>query len=326
MNHPKKITLVFSVYNENESLDLLYQEILQLLKEANDEFELIFVDDGSTDSSYQTIHKFVNDIEAKGHSVKLIRFSRNFGHEAAMIAGIDHASGEAVICMDSDLQHPVNMIPSMVQKFKEGFDVITMTRNVNYGITPWYKFLSKSFYRIFNLLSMEKISYNSSDFFLVSDRVASILRTEYREKTRFLRSIIQILGFNHTSLEFEAGKRKAGKTKYSPVKLMILTTEALTSFSKAPLHLGIWFGFIFGFFSILLGIYTLWVFFFGDTPPSGYTTIVLFMTISFSILFFIIGIIGIYIGFLFDEQKGRPIYIVKDIIEKGSVKSESIPE
>ena len=315
MNRPKKISIVFSVFNENESLDLLFQEIQGLFKESEDDYEVIFIDDGSTDSSAKTINTFINENSHGKHSLKLIRFSRNFGHEAAMIAGIDHAKGDAVICMDADLQHPVSMIPAMVGKFRDGFEIVTMTRKINYGNTTWQSFLSKSFYQLFNFLSKEKISDNSSDFFLVSGKVAEILRTEYREKTRFLRSIIQILGFNHTSLEFHAPKRQAGKTKYSPVRLMILSTEALTSFSKAPLYLGIWFGFIFAFLSILLGVYTLGVYFFGETPPSGYTTIVLFVTISFSILFFLIGIIGIYMGYLFEEQKARPIYIVREIIE-----------
>jgi len=326
MNRPKKITIVFSVFNENESLELLFQEILRLFKDAVVEFEVIFVDDGSSDSSAKSIKTFIDNNVVNRHTLKLIRFSRNFGHEAAMIAGIDHAKGDAVICMDADLQHPLSMIPSMIGKFREGFEIVTMARKINYGNTNWQRFLSKNFYRLFNFLSKEKISDNSSDFFLVSGKVAEILRSNYREKTRFLRSIIQTVGFNHTSLEFDAPKRQAGKTKYSPARLLILSSEALTSFSKAPLYLGIWFGFIFAFFSILLGVYTIGVYFFGETPPSGYTTIVLFVTFSFSILFFIIGIIGIYVGYLFEEQKARPIYIVKEIFDSGSSTANHIAE
>ena len=133
MNRPKKITIVFSVFNENESLDLLFQEILRLFKESENEFEVIFVDDGSSDSSAKTINTFIIGNLAEKHTLKLIRFSRNFGHEAAMIAGIDHAKGDAVICMDADLQHPLSMIPSMIGKFRDGFEIVTMARKINYG-------------------------------------------------------------------------------------------------------------------------------------------------------------------------------------------------
>jgi dolichol-phosphate mannosyltransferase len=230
-----------------------------------------------------------------------------------MIAGIDHATGDAVICMDSDLQHPPDLIPVMFETYLQGYDIINMVRSKNEGTRGVHSLLSAGFYRFLNKISHQKFAENASDFFLISRPVANILRDNYRERNRFLRGLIQTIGFRGTTLEFTAPARLAGESKYSFFKLVALTAHAVTSFSKAPLFLGIWFGFFFAFISFALGLYTILVYLFGTTPPSGYTTIVLFLSFSFTILFFMIGIIGIYVGYLFDEQKRRPIYIAAEI-------------
>jgi polyisoprenyl-phosphate glycosyltransferase len=224
------------------------------------EFELIFVDDGSTDKSADLVRKFAGSILSEKFKVRLIRFSRNFGHEAAMIAGIDHAAGDAVICMDADLQHPVGKIPEMISRFDEGYDIVTMIRLHNKGNSLAGNSFSSLFYWLFNALSKQKLQPRSSDFFLISSGVASILRSHYRERNRFLRGIIQTIGFRIATLSYDAPGRKAGKTSYSFLKLSSLTVRAITSFSQAPLRLGIWFGFLFSLLAIILGIYSLWVF------------------------------------------------------------------
>lgn len=312
MDHPIKISVIFSIFNESESLKLLIPDIKKLVAKEEYFFELIFVDDGSTDGSALIVRDFKNSFDQPRCRILLIRLSRNFGHEAAMIAGIDHSSGDAVICMDADLQHPVELIPEMILEFERGNQIINMIRRTNKGISGWSTFLSKSFYSIINCLSVNRLKENASDFFLISKKIAGILKHDFRERNRFLRGIIQVIGFKQTTIEFDAPPRLTGTTKYSFTKLMALTGRAVTSFSKSPLFLGIWFGFLFAAVSVLLGIYTLCVYLFGTTPPSGYTTIVLFLSIGFSILFFLIGIIGIYIGYLFDEQKERPIYLVAE--------------
>jgi len=314
MNNPVKISVVFSVYNESESLPALFSEMLKLEKTFGKPIEWIFVDDGSADNSAEIIRSFCRNYKSNQNEAKLIRFSRNFGHEAAMIAGIDHATGDAVICLDADLQHPVSLIPLMVETFESGYDIINMVRSKNEGTGGLQSWLSAAFYRFMNRISQYKLAENASDFFLISKPVAGVLRNNYRERNRFLRGLIQTIGFRSTTLEFIAPARIAGQTKYSLIKLLGLTAHAITSFSKAPLFLGIWFGFVFAVISLILGLYTIWVYLFGETPPSGYTTIVLFMSFSFMILFFLIGIIGVYVGYLFDEQKKRPIYIVEEIV------------
>lgn len=312
MDNPVKISVVLSVYNEEETLPLLFREIEARVQEFPFLSEWIFVDDGSHDGSAELIREFCRHFTSSGSGAYLIRFSRNFGHEAAMIAGIDHASGDAVICMDADLQHPLTLIPRMAETFSNGYEIISMVRSKNEGTRGIARMLSASFYPFLSKLSGQKLAGNASDFFLVSGKVATLLRSGYRERNRFLRGLIQTIGFRHTTLEYVAPARKAGNTKYSLRKLVTLTFQAVTSFSKAPLFLGIWFGFLFALISLILGLYTLIVYFFGETPPSGYTTIVLFMSLSFTILFFLIGIIGIYVGYLFEEQKGRPIYLIEE--------------
>jgi glycosyltransferase involved in cell wall biosynthesis len=312
MDPLKKISIVFSVFNEKEILDTLFARVSQSVSSLPYRFELVFVDDGSMDGSDNVIRRIQQEPQTN-LDVTLISLSRNFGHEAAMISGIDHASGEAIICMDADLQHPPEVILEMLSCFESGMDVVTMIRTKIKGTKRPSGFLSILFYRLINKISPFRLQENASDFFLISKKVASILRKDFRERNRFLRGIIQIVGFRSASVTYTAPSRFTGKSKYSFLKLSALTLTAITSFSKTPLFLGLWFGFIFSLASIILGIYTLWTYFFGVTPPSGYTTIILFLSICFAILFFLVGIIGIYVGYLFEEQKNRPIYIVSKL-------------
>lgn len=295
-----KLSVVISVFNEELILRDFYNEILKVLENSHPEYELVFVNDGSTDLSGEIINSFV--LNSK---VKALHFSRNFGHEAAMIAGIDFASGDAIICMDSDLQHPPRLIPQMLNVFLQSdVEIINMVSKESNN-----KQTSKFFYKTLNLISQYHLEVNASDFFMISARVADILRKEYRERVRFLRGFIQIIGFKKTTIEFEIENRKAGKSKYSLHKLISLSITAFATLSKLPLKIGIFMGLLSGLFSLFVAVYSI-VMKFIDQPVSGYTTIIVFLGAMFSIQFFILGIIGEYIGFLFDEQKKRPIYII----------------
>jgi len=297
-----KLSVIISVFNEEQALKPFYNNILSVLTNNQyEDYELLFVNDGSNDNSQTILETFA----AENERIKIILFSRNFGHEAAMIAGIDNANGDVIICMDSDLQHPPSMIPRMLEHYLSGkSEIITMVRTERQQ-----NFLSKLFYRILNRLSAIRIEANASDFFLISGRIAKILREDYRERARFLRGFIQIVGFKKDKMEYEEQSRTAGKSKYSYRKLISLSDVAIASLSKMVLNIGIYVGFLSGFFGILLAIYSI-VMKIIEQPVSGYTTIVVFMSLMFSIQFFILGIIGKYIGFLFDEQKKRPIYVV----------------
>lgn len=304
------ISIVVSVYNEEEMLRAFFESISKTITDSNIKAEVIFINDGSVDNSLNILLELQSQ---EPNMVRVIDFSRNFGHEAAMIAGIDYAEGDSIVCMDSDLQHPPDEIPSMIKKLEDGFDIVMMIRDKRED-NSWIKNkLSNFFYRFINKLSDQKLEENVSDFFLISAQVADVLRNNFRERNRFLRGFVQIVGFKKATLNYIAPKRLAGESKYSFFKSLKLSANAVIAFSKLPLFLGIYIGGIFALFSIILGLYTLEQFIFGNTPPSGYTTIVLFLSLSFSVLFILIGIIGTYVGYIFDENKARPIYIIKQI-------------
>ncbi|MBR4919404.1 MAG: glycosyltransferase family 2 protein [Bacteroidales bacterium] len=304
-------SIIVSVYNEEAVLSLFHQELTAVMDTMADtaDFEILFVNDGSRDNSRHVLQQLME----QDSRVRVIHFSRNFGHEAAMLAGIDHCKGEAAICMDSDLQHPPTMLPQMLALYQQGKDVVTMTRTER-ADGGWYKHIgSKLFYKLINKMSEAKLQAGASDFFLVSQKVIQVLRNDYRERTRFLRGIIQTVGFEKDSLTYDAPQRAAGSSKYSFWKLMKLSFSAIASFSKTPLKIGIYSGLIFVLLSIILIIYSIimWIV---DTPVSGYTTLIIFLCAFAGIQLFVTGAIGYYIGFIFDEVKQRPHYIIQEFL------------
>ena len=305
----KKISIIVSVYNEEEVLFEFYRETIKVLLLIDNPYEIIFVNDGSTDGSRSTLFKLSRDDE----NVKVIHFSRNFGHEAAMIAGIDYASGDYIVCMDSDLQHPPTLLPEIIRKFDSGFDIINMVRTENKSAGILKNITSAGFYKVINKVSDMKLVSNASDFFGISKRVADILRNNYREKTRFLRGYVQNVGFNTTNIEYEARKRYAGESKYSIRKLFRFSMNTIMTFSNLPLKLGMYAGGMAAFLAIILMIYTV-VSFLRVGTPNGYATIICLICFMFSVLFFIVGIIGEYLGLILAEQKDRPLYIVEEKI------------
>ncbi len=303
----KKISIIVSVYNEEEVLFEFYRETIKVLLLIENPYEIIFVNDGSVDGSRGILFNIVKDDE----NVRVVHFSRNFGHEAAMIAGIDNASGDYLICMDADLQHPPTLLPEMVRKFESGYDIINMVRTVNKSAGIIKNITSSMFYKVINRLSDIHLVINASDFFGISKRVADVLRSNYREKTRFLRGYVQNVGFNTTNIEYEAGKRFAGKSKYSIKKLFRFSMNTIMTFSNLPLKLGIYAGGMAAFLAIIMMIYTI-VSFIRVGTPSGYATTICLICFMFSVLFFIVGIIGEYLGIILSEIKDRPIYIVEE--------------
>lgn len=311
MNVEVGISIVVPAYNEEPGIEKCYKELTKELSQLQLSYEIVFVNDGSTDC---TAH-ILKQIALSDSHVRLIDLSRNFGHEPAMMAGIDYSKGKAVICMDSDLQHPPVKIPEMVSKWHEGFEIVNMVRVDRKDAGFLQKSFSRLFYKIINKMSDAKLAENASDFFLISRQVVDILKNDYRERTRFLRGIIQTIGFKKTTIEYVADSRLDGKSKYSFFKLLRLSFIAVSSFSKLPLQLGVFAGIIFGCISLVLIVYSIvmWIY---NTPVSGYTTLIVFMSAFASIQLFVIGMIGQYIGYIFDEVKHRPIYIVKETVEQ----------
>ncbi|WP_333646112.1 glycosyltransferase family 2 protein [Lacrimispora sp.] len=301
----KTLSVVVSCYNEEMALEQFYKETAGILKKLPWSYELIFVNDGSQDGTMRVLDL----LASRDEKVKVISFSRNFGHEAAMIAGLDYSSGDGIVCMDADLQHPPEYLSQILEKFEAGYDVINMVRTKNES-AGWFKNLASSaFYHLINLLSDVKFEPNASDFFAVSGRAAKVLKESYREKVRFLRGYVQSIGFNRTTIEYEARTRVAGESKYSIKKLITLSLNTIMCFSNLPLKLGIYAGAGAGLLGVLVMIYTIWSWARVGTP-NGYATTIVLICFMFAVLFLIVGVIGNYIAILFAELKDRPIYIV----------------
>lgn len=322
-NLKKKIlSVVVSVYNEEQALEECYTEMKRVLDTLSWDHELIFVNDGSSDGSLEVLKALASEDQ----KVKLISFSRNFGHEAAMIAGLDYSTGDGVVCMDADLQHPPECLPRIIRAFEEGNEVISMVRTRNKSAGLIKNITSSGFYWLINCISDVHFEPNASDFFAVSRSVAEVLKGNYREKVRFLRGYVQNVGFQKTTLEYEAGVRVAGESKYSLKKLFIFSVNTILCFSNMPLKLGIYAGILSGAAGMAVLVYTLFT---RQGAPSGYATIVVLICFMFAMMFLLIGIIGEYIAILFTELKDRPVYIVREtrnIKPPETDDSEAVPE
>ena len=301
----KVLSVVVSVYNEEQALPAFYETTRPILESLPWDYELLFVDDGSRDRSLSILEKMAEE----NSRVKVISFSRNFGHEAAMIAGLDYSTGDGVVCMDADLQHPPECLPRIIRAFEEGNEVISMVRTRNKSAGLIKNITSSGFYWLVNCISDVHFEPNASDFFAVSRSVAEVLKGNYREKVRFLRGYVQNVGFQKTTLEYEAGVRVAGESKYSLKKLFIFSVNTILCFSNMPLKLGIYAGILSGAAGMAVLVYTLFT---RQGAPSGYATIVVLICFMFAMMFLLIGIIGEYIAILFTELKDRPVYIVRE--------------
>lgn len=301
----KLVSIVVSVYNEEQALARFYQETRRVLEDLTWDYEVIFVNDGSTDSSMSVLRS----IASEDPKARIVCFSRNFGHEAAMIAGLDYSRGDCIICMDADLQHPPEYIPKIIQKIEEGYQIINMVRTKNASAGWLKRVTSAGFYKVINMLSDVKFENNASDFFGIDRQAAEVLKKDYREKVRFLRGFVQNIGFKKTTIEFEAGVRVAGESKYNIKKLFAFSMNTIMCFSNMPLRLGIYAGIFSAILGFVMMIYTIYSWLKVGTP-SGYATIVVLLCFMFAVLFLIVGIIGEYIAILFTELKNRPIYIV----------------
>lgn len=312
----KKLSIVVSVYNEELGLQQFYShttEVLQdSLRDLAWDYELIFVNDGSRDGSLDILR----NLAAMDERVTVVNFAANRGHEAAMIAGIDYATGDGIVCMDADLQHPPESLADICRKLDEGYDVISMIRTARQDAGLIKRITSWGFYVVMNKLSGKtKFENNSSDFFGISRRVALVLKQDYRERVRFLRGYVQNVGFKKTTLEFTASARIAGESNYNIRSLIKLSLNAICNFSDAPLKMGIYAGVFSLLAAFILLIYSIVQFFLG-TAPDGYSTIIVVLCVMFGVLFIILGFISEYLAIIFAEVKNRPIYIVDSIITK----------
>lgn len=305
----KLLSLVVSAYNEEAGLETFYQttrEYGEALAVKGWDYEFVFVNDGSRDRTGEIL----DDLATRDAThVRVLHFSRNFGHEAAMTAGLDYATGDGLVFMDADLQHPPKYLADIVDQFDAGYQVISMVRTENKTAGLLKNITSGGFYWLINRMSEVHLEANASDFFAITRPVQKVLMHNYREKVRFLRGYVQNVGFRKTTISYEAAPRVAGSSHYSIRKLFVFAMNTIMCFSNMPLKLGIFAGLFSGFLGMIVLIYTLVT---RDGAPSGYATIVVLLCFMFAVLFIVVGIIGEYIAVLFEELKDRPIYIVED--------------
>jgi dolichol-phosphate mannosyltransferase len=301
------LSIVIPTFNEEGNIEILYSKLIETLTPLElDEFEFIFVDDGSQDRSLEIVKKLSID----DPRVKYISFSRNFGHQPALKAGLDHAQFAGVVSLDADLQHPVELIPEMIEKWKNGAEVVyTKRKDVS---LPWFKrTTSKLFYRIINTLSQIKLEDGVADFRLLDQKVIHALRA-YKESNLFIRGLIPALGFKQESIDYTPHKRFAGETKYSFSKMIRFALTGITSLSAKPLYFSIYFGVFFAMLAFIYGLYAIYIFAFGHEAIPGWTSIIASILLIGGIQLIMIGIIGIYLGKVFAQSKGRPNYIIAE--------------
>lgn len=302
----KKVSIVVPVFNEQENVNVFYQELCKYMDTLDYVYEMIFVDDGSTDDTA----KIIGMLASRDERVKALLLARNFGHQVALTCGMDYAEGDAVITMDGDLQHPPKLLPTLLEKWEEGFEVVQTVRLDTDGVSLFKKTSSRLFYRILNLLSDSRIAEGGSDFRLLDRTVVKTFRA-FKEQTRFIRGIIGNIGYRQTKVAFVAPKRFAGQSKFSLHKMLHFALDGITSYSKVPLRLALYFGLCVGLLSFGLTLEVLYIkLFTNDAVPGWATTAVSILTLG-GIQLIGLGIIGEYVGQIFEEVKKRPLYWVR---------------
>jgi len=304
----KKIDIVVPCYNESENIRPLYEAIKEVFaKELPDyDFNLLLVNDGSHDSSLLVLQQLAKE----DNRVKYLSFSRNFGHQLAIKAGLDHAFAPAVISMDADLQHPPALIPTLIRKWEEGAQVVATLRTYPEEISKKKRKSSQQFYKLLNLLSDIEIKEGSADFRLLDQAVVEVIR-HMRENEPFLRGMVPWVGFTQVYVPYTAQARYAGETKYTIKKMFQLALSGVTSFSVKPLYFAVFLGFFFSLLSVLYVPYVIYSFLNGS-EISGWASLIMTIVFFGGLQLIILGIIGVYIGKIFTQTKERPAYIIQE--------------
>jgi len=311
-----EISIVVPLYNEAEVITILYERLTAVLNHLEMSYELVLVDDGSRDGTPRALSR----LAAADPAVTAVFLSRNFGKEAALTAGLEHALGEAVIVMDADLQDPPELIPDMIRAWRDGADVVCMRRRSRAG-ESWFKRYSASrFYRLLNAISEVEIPPDTGDFRLLSRRAVEALK-QLNERNRYMKGLFAWIGMPTVVIDYDRKPRAAGVSKWDYLALFNLAFQGITSFSTAPLRMAMGVGLLTALFGVL---YTLWIVIkalvLGD-PVQGFPSIVSMMAILGGVQLLSIGLLGEYIGKTYYEAKQRPVYLVRDVVRRGNASS-----
>jgi len=311
MDRGYSYSIVVPVFNEGEVLNEFYRRLTIVMDELKENYEIIFVNDGSTDNSLEIMKKLHSDDER----IKIIDFSRNFGHQMAITAGIDYGSGKAIVTIDADLQDPPEIIPELIKKWKEGYDVVYGVRKKRKGESFFKKATALIFYRLLNRMTDINIPLDAGDFRLMDKKVANNLK-KIREKNRYIRGLTSWIGFKQISVLYEREKRLAGHTKYPFKKMLKFAFDAIFSFTNFPLKIATYFGFLVAGLSFLYLIYVLYIKIFTNITIPGWSSLIVAVLFLGGVELVCIGIIGEYIGRIGEEVKKRPLYVIKEVIDE----------
>ncbi|MCK9207845.1 MAG: glycosyltransferase family 2 protein [Salinivirgaceae bacterium] len=299
-----KISIVIPSFNEEKNIPVLFDEIREVLK--GEDFECIFIDDGSSDETFSII----KGLSAHYAEVKGISFSRNFGHQIALLAGISESLGDITISMDADGQHPASVIPDLIEKYQQGFDIVNTRRLKTEDAGLIKNMTSKGFYTFINKMTDVKIEPASSDFRLMSRKAVDAF-LQFEEKDRFTRGLISWMGFKQAFVEFDAPRRRSGVSKYTFRKMLHFAWDGITSFSSKPLKISLYVGLLSLGMGFLYAVYALIEFILGNTIP-GWTSMMLVILFLGGVQLLSLGIIGQYLSRIFNEAKNRPSYFIQD--------------
>jgi dolichol-phosphate mannosyltransferase len=302
------LSLIIPVYNEEAIIAELDRRVKAFLRELDETWEVVFVDDGSQDGTSAAL----NELAAAEPRYKVISFSRNFGHQIAITAGMDHAEGDAVVIMDADLQDPPEVVTDMIQKWREGYDVVYGQRSIRHGESVFKRATAAVFYRLLRALMPIEIPLDTGDFRLMSRRVVLSMRA-LREQHRFVRAMVSWVGFKQTAVQYERPERFAGETKYPLRKMIRFAIDGITSFSIVPLRVATWLGLLSGFVALVTSAWALYAAITEQTVP-GWATIMIAVALAASAQLIMTGILGEYIGRIYEEVKRRPLYVVADTL------------
>lgn len=282
------------------------------------ESTVIFVVDRSTDGTLDLLRQIANN----DRSVRIIAMAGRFGHQMSLIAGIDYSDSDVLVMLDSDLQHPPELIPQMLRYYEEGYDVVYTVRQDTPDINPIKRLLSRLFYAFINKISKVPIQENAADFRLISKKVVQVFQSQIRERNVFLRGFFGWMGFRSISVPFIVRSRPSGSSKYSFMRMVRFGVDGVVSFSRRPLQAASLVGFVFALFGFLMSIVTVFQYFLSSSFPSGWATLVILISIFSGVQLIFLGIIGEYIASIFDEVKGRPRYIVDELINFDGIYEE----
>ncbi len=300
-----KISIIVPCFNEEGNIKVLYKKIKEVLSNYN--LEHIFVDDNSTDNTLNILKK----LSSENSDIKYLSFSRNFGHQNALRAGLEYATGDCVISMDADLQHPPKLILELINKWKEGYDIVYTIRKDVENISKFKKITASIFYKLINKISDIEIKKGAADFRLLDKKIVSVLIKDITEYHLFYRGLISWIGYRQIGIEYIPNKRFSGKTKYSLFKMINFAISGITSFSTKPLKLAIFLGLIISIFTGIYGLYALGVSIFTDTTVKGWTSVLLSILFIGGVNMILLGIIGEYVGKLYMQSKKRPYFLIK---------------